>query len=84
MFCNQPGCAQPCPNPDPVFTTAWDYISNNPDLTIFTEVVRLIGDSAISQLDGPITGTLLVPTDTVRFSEVLVRRFSKFIFNYKQ
>lgn len=65
MYCSQPSCATPSPNPEPYYPTAWEYISNNPDLTIFTEVVKLIGDSAIAQLDGPVTGTLLIPNDLV-------------------
>lgn len=48
-------------------TTAWDYITSNPDLSSIAGVLKQLGLDA--KLKGPFTGTLLLPTNDVSIAE---------------
>ncbi|KAF8065500.1 hypothetical protein HT031_003101 [Scenedesmus sp. PABB004] len=63
------GCPRPAPNPAPYFPTIWEWTSNNPNMTIATEIMKLIGEDVFK---GPFTGTLLLPDDTA-FAAYLAR-----------
>jgi hypothetical protein len=62
MHCSYYGCFAPSPNPAPYFPTIYDWASNNPEQKISTQIMELIG---VEVFQGPFTGTLFLPTDTV-------------------
>lgn len=68
MHCSNYGCFAPSPNPPPYFPTIYDWASNNPEQKISTQIMQLIG---VEVFQGPFTGTLFLPTDTVRTASVV-------------
>ncbi|KAF8061086.1 hypothetical protein HT031_004546 [Scenedesmus sp. PABB004] len=54
-------CLKPCPNPPPYFPIAWDWISNNPNMTLLTAAIRAAG--MVDLFNTTFTGTLLAPND---------------------
>lgn len=67
--CRERGCFTPCPNP-PKPTTAWDFISTNPELSFFESI--LAGTKWQTILDQPTDYTVLAPTNAA---------FDDFFFN---
>ncbi|WIA17596.1 hypothetical protein OEZ85_014415 [Tetradesmus obliquus] len=59
--CHSKSCYNPCPNPPPYVPTAWDYISNNPDMTTLTALLKLTGLNV--KFEGCFAGTLLAPNN---------------------